>query len=451
MSSAAQRWSATLVVIASLLGLAFSSVSALDYVNHLDRQVHDISCSFIPGVTVKQGADEGCRAAMYSPYSALFRHDLWGGVPIALFAVGAFAFFAAFGLYLLLAHRSAPRRAGQFIALAGITPLVASIVMAVIAATKLGQFCKTCIGMYAASALLAVGAVAAWWQQRRELDLRSIAAARAARVVPPKGAAGEDDDASKGDGVEGEAAPKPAGRRDNGPPARRSGGWALIPAWFAALGAFALAPALVYAKSAPRYDHYINNCGALLSPPKTPKDFPRITPRGAKVQATIVVDPLCPTCKALHQRLDSDGYLDQLDATLVMFPLDDACNWMVDQSVHPGACELSKAVLCAEHRAGDVLTWIYDNQERLAEAGKAQAGLQSIQAAIRDRWPELVACTKDKETGRRLDRVLRFAVDNRLQVSTPQLFVSGKRLCDEDSDLGLDYALPRLAPELKKP
>jgi hypothetical protein len=299
--------------------------------------------------------------------------------------------------------------------------------------------------MYLASILLAIGAVSVWWQYRREAQTHAVAAKKAARAVPPTVVDGEPGGENKG------AEDAPAAQPTAGPPPRRAGGWALVPAWLAALGAFALAPALVYAKSAPRYERYINNCGALLVPPKTPKDFPRITPRRATVQATMVVDPLCPTCKALHQRLDSEGYLEQLDVTLVMFPLDDACNWMVDQSVHPGACELSKAVLCAEHRAGDVLQWIYDNQERLADTGKASAGQQSIQAAIRDRWPELVNCTKDKETTRRLDRVLRFAVDNRLQVSTPQLFVSGKRLCDEDSDLGLDFTLPRLAPELKVP
>ena len=45
--------------MAALLGLAFSGVSTKDYVNHLDRQIHDISCSFIPGVTATQGADTG--------------------------------------------------------------------------------------------------------------------------------------------------------------------------------------------------------------------------------------------------------------------------------------------------------------------------------------------------------------------------------------------------------
>jgi hypothetical protein len=83
-------------------------------VKHLDRQVHDIHCSFIPGAGVDTSADNACRVAMYSPFSALFRDRYWGGVPISLFALGAFAFFAAFALYLLLARELAPRRAAQF-------------------------------------------------------------------------------------------------------------------------------------------------------------------------------------------------------------------------------------------------------------------------------------------------------------------------------------------------
>ena len=44
----------------------------------------------------------------------------------------------------------------------------------------------------------------------------------------------------------------------------------------------------------------------------------------------------------------------------------------------------------------------------------------------------------------RLNKSLRWAVSNRLQVMTPQLFVEGMKLCDEDLDLGLDWSLGRL-------
>lgn len=423
MSSAVKRWPAALVVVASLLGLAFSAISSADYIKHLDRQVHDIACSYVPGATTAEGADEGCRAAMYSPWGALLRDQYWGGIPVSLFAVGAFAFFIAFGVYLLLAHRTTPHRAGPFTGLTGVTPLVVSIVMAVIAATQLGQFCKTCIGMYAASTLLAIGALAYWFDLRGE-----------GKRKPAKGKAAAD------------------GKEDakaSGTPMRPAGAAWMPVAWLAGLGAFALVPALMYANSIPDYAKYIGECGKLEAAPKTPKDFVKVAPRGARVPATLVVDPLCRSCKSLHQRLEVDGYLSQFDITLVMFPLDAECNWMLDRSVNPGGCELSKAVLCGEHRGGQVLDWIYDNQETLLEEAKAAAGSNNIQGAIRRRFPELVDCVKSKKTAQRLDRVMRFAVDNHLPVSTPQLFVGGTRLCDEDTDIGLAYTLPRLAPELR--
>jgi hypothetical protein len=85
----------------------------------------------------------------------------------------------------------------------------------------------------------------------------------------------------------------------------------------------------------------------------------------------------------------------------------------------------------------------------LLEEGKAGAGVNNMHGAIRRRFPDLIECVKAKKTAQRLDRVMRFAVDNRLPVSTPQLFVGGTRLCEEDTDIGLEYALPRLAPELR--
>ena len=106
--------------------------------------------SFVPGAPVEE-AENACRAALYSPYSALFREQIWGGIPISLFAVGAFSFFVAFSLYLLMAGDQAPRRAHRFLGMAGLTPLAVSILMAVISATKLGAFCKTCTGIYIAS------------------------------------------------------------------------------------------------------------------------------------------------------------------------------------------------------------------------------------------------------------------------------------------------------------
>ena len=41
----------------------------------------------------------------------------------------------------------------------------------------------------------------------------------------------------------------------------------------------------------------------------------------------------------------------------------------------------------------------------------------------------------------RLNKSLRWAVKNQMQVLTPQFYVEGVKLCDQDVDLGLDYAL----------
>src|SRR5262252_5642989 len=74
------RWPAILALVASVMGLAFAVSSATDYAHHLDRQIHDVHCSFVPGLGGEQTADNPCRVAMYSPYAALFRDRYWGGV-----------------------------------------------------------------------------------------------------------------------------------------------------------------------------------------------------------------------------------------------------------------------------------------------------------------------------------------------------------------------------------
>ncbi|MRG96455.1 vitamin K epoxide reductase family protein [Polyangium spumosum] len=414
MTSAARRWPSALALVASLIGLVFGGLSTLDYSRHLDRQVHDIHCSFIPGLAAGGAGESACRAAMYSPYSALFRDRYWGGVPISLFAVGAFAFLAAYALYLLLAGPTAPRRAAQFYGAVSLTPLVVSGLMFAISALKLGQYCKTCVGIYVASVLLAVAGVGIL------LDARAKGAAPAA---------------------EGGAEGAPAAGRPTGSL------W-LVPAWLVALGVFTITPALLYLSALPSYASYISGCGKLAKPAEDNSALLRHTPAGARQQATLFVDPLCPTCKAFHQRLEADAIFERLDTTIVLFPLDNECNWMLDRPLHPGACLVSKAVLCGENRAVDVLAWAYDNQERLLEGAKSPAGLATVRSAIREKWSHLDACIDSKETKLRLDKMLRYIVDNKLQVSTPQLFLGDTRLCDEDSDIGLAYSIRKLAPNL---
>ena len=63
---------------------------------------------------------------------------------------------------------------------------------------------------------------------------------------------------------------------------------------------------------------------------------------------------------------------------------------------------------------------------------------------MRQAFPDLAACVGSPEVKSRLNKSLRWIVGNALPVSTPQLYVDGRRLCEEDTDLGLEYALERL-------
>lgn len=435
MSGIRERWPAALALVAALLGLTFGSLSSLDYIQHLDRQIHDVHCSYVPGLGAEASPDNACRVAMYSPFAALFRDSFWGGVPIALFAVGAFGFFAAFALYLLLAGPLAPRRGLLFLAVFGVAPLLVSVLMGTISVLKLGHFCKTCVGIYISSAMLAVAGIAGYAGDRVGVSPNAPTAALPRRIPPTWSGA---PDATLVD-------PEPFERKWGRP----LGGFMLIPAWALALALFSTVPALLYVSALPSYASYIHGCGTLEKPTEATNALLHVTFPGATQPATLFVDPLCPTCKAFHQRLVSEGLLDKLDLTLVVFPLDNDCNWMLDRPVHPGSCVVSKAVICSEHRALPVLEWAYENQDELLAAAKSGGGIPNVRAMIKARWPGLDACIDAKETKMRLDRTLRYIVNNHLQVSTPQMYLGDTRLCDEDTDMGLSYTMRKLAPALR--
>jgi hypothetical protein len=59
-------------------------------------------------------------------------------------------------------------------------------------------------------------------------------------------------------------------------------------------------------------------------------------------------------------------------------------------------------------------------------------------------FPALATCVGSAEVEARLNKSLRFAVRNSIPVLTPQLYVAGVKVCDQDTDLGLDWALARM-------
>ena len=388
--------------VASILGLTFAAYSSADYAAHLDRRLHDVHCSLVPGLTTGADEENPCRAAMYSAYSALFRGSYWGGIPISLFALGAFSFFLGFAVYLFFAGAHASRKALWFFAATAATPFAVSLVMFTISITKIGSLCKTCVGIYLSSSLLLIAAILVF---------------RAAN------------------GIYGQPSPRPAGAW--GPPVL----------WILALGASTLIPSFVYAAAVPDERPFLSKCGKLEKTVEPHNALLHLKTSHSVRPTILFEDPLCPTCRAFHQRLIAEGAYDRLDIQLSLFPLDSECNWMLTAPLHPGACTISKAVICGGEQARAVLEWAYDQQDDLVKVAKA--GDADLRRVIGKRWgTAVVGCLDSAATKQKLNQQLHFAADNGIPVSTPQMYLGDRKVCDEDTDLGLRYTLTQLAPEV---
>jgi uncharacterized membrane protein len=386
---------AAIVILAlfALVGVVFSAVSTHDYIAFLDRQVHAITCSFVPGIGAPDTTgSSGCHAALMSPYSAVLRTWTWGGIPIALASLAVFAYLLFRAFDLLLRGVAGHNDETRFTVAATLLPVVVSVIYLTISVLRVGVLCKLCVGIYVASLGAFVTALVAHQRATRLLGARPI-------------------------------------------PWRRYAGY------FVEGVAFVFVPVLLFLALKPAYTETIGQCGELLHPEDRYGVRVKVSGPPNGVPAIEVLDPLCPACKALSQRLAASGLGERLDRELLLFPLDKECNWMVSESLHPGACVVSEAVLCGGVRSGEVLQWAFDHQEELRELGRDP---ERVYARIRQRFPELADCLGKPAVRSRLNRSLRWAVANSLPVVTPQLFVRGQKVCDEDTDIGLDYVLSRM-------
>jgi uncharacterized membrane protein len=412
------------VLVGAVIGVVFAAVSTYDFVQHLDRQVHTLHCSFIPGASHGAG-ESGCQVAMMSPYSSVMRSQVWGGVPIALGALSVFAFLAFYALDLALTRRKADRRATGFLALATVLPALTSLVMLSISLSKLGTTCKLCVCIYAASALCLLGGVMLWRAARRG----SVAAGNHYRDEPAFVGTAKPSIAT--------AAAAPPARLiavDDAPAA--SGRF--LAAMFAIGVGFVAIPVVLYLALAPDHSKFIGSCEALPHPDDPYGIMMKMSHGGGHGAPSIeVLDPLCPACRAFEQRLDASGLADEVERKAVMFPLDNTCNWMVTEATHPGSCVVSEAVLCAGDKAPDVLAWAFAEQDAIKAAAKDDK--TAAAKLVKARFPELAACVGSPEARSRLNKSMRWIVANNLRVLTPQVYIDNVKLCDEDVDLGLEY------------
>jgi uncharacterized membrane protein len=384
------------LAVFSLLGAIFAGVSTYDFAAHLDRQVHAITCSFVPGVgTADSTGVSGCHTAMMSPYSSTGRTLTWGGLPWSLLGFGVFAYLLFRVADLLFGGVAPAASETAYLVAAALLPLLTSVVFFLIAVLKVGAVCKLCIGIYLSSLGVFV--------------LALVLHRRAATVTPL-------------------AAPLPWRR------------WALL---FGEGVAFVALPALIYLAAKPAFPaNTLGRCGALLHAEDKYNVRIRMSGPVGGVPAVEVLDPLCPACRGFSMRLAASGFEEKLELEMVLFPLDKECNWMVTESLHPGSCAVSEAVLAAGPDAGRVLAWAFDNQAELRELGTKGPG--AVYEAISRQFPRLKGSLGKPAVKAQLNRSLRWVVANSLPVVTPQLYVRGQKVCDEDTDLGLEYALTRL-------
>ncbi len=379
------------VAAASALGAIFSAVSTFDFMQFLDRQVHSVHCSFVPGAGKELG-ESGCRTVMLSPYSSFFRESVWGGVPVALWALAVFSYLVYRASGIVWRGAASRQEAGYLVVATGL-PLVMSLVYFGLS-LHIGSTCKVCVGMYVSSVAAFVFAVLAF------------------RQVPKGG----------------------------------DGGLARVMGWFAQGVGFVGLLTLVFLGFHPPSDaSKPGGCGTLVQADDPAKVM--IELRSGKTDAIEVLDPLCPSCRAFDTRLAASSVSRELGLKGLLFPLDSTCNWMVTEELHPGACAVSEAILCAaglgekrDHAAArKVLAWAFEHQDRLRDDAKKDP--KAMRAELEARFPEVKGCLGGPQVKNKLLKSLRWAVANALPVLTPQLFVREKRMCDEDTDLGLEYSL----------
>lgn len=313
---------------------------------------------------------------------------MWGGLPISLLALAVFSYLVYRSLEFAF-RGGTTRKETRFLVTASLLPVLMSVIYGTIAVSKIGAICKLCTGVYVSSALM--------------LFFSIMAHVKAGSVT---------EYSSEGSKY---------GR------------------WFVegVLYVFLLVGA--YVVFAPTSAKTLEGCGALVKSDDPAGIIFHLEGSLQGAPSLAVIDPLCPACKAFDERLEASGFDKELSLRAVLFPLDATCNWMLKTSLHPGACAVSEAILCDKDEARRILSWAFQHQDELrASAEKTDA---DVRERILTTFPKVKGCLGTATAKNKVNKSLRFAVANALPILTPQLFIGDRRVCDEDTDLGLDYTI----------
>jgi protein-disulfide isomerase len=316
---------------------------------------------------------------------ATSRYAVFLGLPVAAWGVLGFAVSA--GLAGLGLARNRPHRGwpAGLVLLVAAAAVAASVVLALVSELLIGAFCLLCAGAWALSLLLLV---AAW------------------RACQPGGAAA-------------------AVRSDVAVLRRNLPRTAVVAA---ALGAVLVVALVAYPRYWSKPAHTVGTAGATGAgsqrppvPARSVGAVPATTPQaGDSSEILVFSDYACPFCAKAHE--DTEAALSRNPALRVVhrhFPLDPECNPLVKRPVHPGACALARAAICAEPQGKEreMSTALFRNQEarRPVESLAAELGLDL--ALFR-------TCIVAPETAQRLAADVAEGIGRGIKV-TPSFVVGG--------------------------
>jgi len=323
----------------AVLVLALAGLGVAAYLTWLHAQAHGGVSSFCD-----ISETFSCGKVATSDYSVLF------GLPVALWGALGYGTMAALAAWGLAGRRPHPGWPAGLLALGAGGAVLAAVALAIVSEFVIGAWCLMCMAAWTISvALLA-------------------AASRAVRPAGVRAAVAADLDAL----------------------AEHAG----------ATGAVVVLAVVAVAASATLYPRYWENPsrgGLPGAQPAAPVERAAVTeaPPGTVVSYS---DFLCPFCAKAHDELNQLLAL-RPDLKLVrrQFPLEMDCNPLLKRTIHPGACLLARAGICAEEqgRVREMDDALFANQEakRPLDAVAAGAGLDVAR---------LHACLESPETSRRL-------------------------------------------------
>ena len=436
--------SAKRLLIAVALCLVGAGVSGLLLLQHHGERTATAAVSQVCG----EGPESGCDTVNRSAYSAAF------GIPLA--AIGLFFYLSltvlmTLGLLAPEVRESAAAAALTLVVIA----LVLDLGLLALQAVAIKAFCKLCLLTYVVNAAVvfvlspARRAFRALGGLSSQVEGRLLLAGWVAGSLAVAAAvAGAQSTLTLRASARGRAL---IGLGDGAPVASSSPAPAVSEALPAAGQAATppAAPPLAPGTEAQHYKELAERLQQTLDDPqkleqyfaaKAAQDFDKaqvqsmdlteVPSKGvasAPVQIVEYFDYLCPFCRQLSAALDN--FLPQAGNRVVVYyknyPLDQACNTQLKQTVHAGACWLAMGGICSGYQGkfsayqGKVMSTEVQNP------GPADVVRIATEAGLNATAIE--ACINDPRTKQRLTAEIEEARRVGVQ-ATPTLFINGKKL-----------------------